>query len=107
MTNQPKHSIAFNDMAAAINTAVERAMAAQGQGSLQVDKGLIMGRMIAEKVAAGAHTAAAKTDDHHVLAAAITTEVAKQTHLHLTPEVVHVSPGHIIVGFIFQPAALL
>ena len=107
MTTQPKHSIAFSDMAGAINTAVERAVAAQGQGHLQVDKGLIMGRMIAEKVAAGAHAAPAKTEDHHGLAVAITTEVAKQTQLHLTPEVVQVSPGHIIVGFIYQPAAQL
>ena len=102
---QPKHSIAFSDLAGAVNTAVERAMSAQGQGHLRVDKGLLMGRMIAEQVATGAQdAAAAKTGDHHGLAAAITTEVSKQTHLQLTPEVVQVRPGHIIVGFIYQPA---
>ena len=103
---QPKHSIALSELTGAVNTAVERAFAAQGRGHFQVDKGIIMGRMVAEKLAGGAHdaVAAAKPDDHHVLATAITAEVSKQTHLQLTPQVVQVSPGHLIVGFIYQPA---
>ena len=101
---QQKHSIAFSEMTSAVNTAVERAVAAQGRGQLQVDKGIIMGRRVVVKIPP-AHdaAAAAKPDDHHGLATAITTEVSKQTHLQLTPQVVQVSPGHLIVGFIYQP----
>lgn len=106
MTHQPKHSVAFSDLTTAVNHAVDRAFAAQAHGQFQVDKGIIMGRMITEKLAAhgAAQAAEAMPQDHHAIAAAITTEVSKQTHLQLTPEVVQLKPGHIIVGFIYQPA---